>query len=127
MHFIGTVHTEWLRHEHADRRMELLADFAFVDTENYEWRAETGDVIDGASIPPFLWSVVGSPFIGDYRRASVVHDVACQRRTRPSRDVHRMFYEAMITDGVDEDTAKKFYTAVRLFGPKWDVAPDGRV
>lgn len=127
MHFIGEVRTEWLRHENDDRRMKLLEDFAFVDSENYEWRAPAGDSIDGASIPPFLWSIVGSPFVGDYRRATVLHDVACKRKLRTSRDAHRMFYEAMRVDGVDEDSAQKFYTAVRLFGPDWDLASDGTI
>ena len=38
-----------------------------------------------------------------------------------------MFYEAMRTDGVSEDQALEFYTAVRLFGPHWDVTPAGVV
>jgi hypothetical protein len=64
--------------------------------------------------------VVGTPFIGDYRRASVVHDVACERHEKTSRDAHRMFYEAMLTDGTSKPRALLFYTAVRLFGPQWD-------
>jgi hypothetical protein len=127
MHFVGSVRTEWLKHESEDRRMRLLEDFAFVDSLGFEWKAPAGDVVDGASVPSFLWSVVGSPFTGDYRRASVLHDVACQRKSRSSRDVHRMFYEAMVIDGVDKDTALKFYTSVRLFGPQWDVAQDGAI
>jgi hypothetical protein len=107
--------------------MKLLAAFVFVDQNGTRWEANIGDKIDGASIPPFLWSIVGSPYVGDYRRASVIHDVYCKSKTRPSKDVHRMFYEAMRADGVPEDQALEFYAAVRLFGGHWDVAADGTI
>jgi hypothetical protein len=81
--------------------------------------APAGAEVDGASIPAFLWSGVGSPFVGDYRRATVVHDVECERRQEPHRAVHRMFYEAMLCDGVEAHRAKTMYFAVRVFGPKW--------
>jgi hypothetical protein len=125
MHFEGEVHAEWLRHAGDDRRMRLLRPFVFVDDDGTRWIAEAGDQIDGASIPEFLWTVAGSPFIGDYRRATVIHDVACQKRLRPSKEVHRMFYFAMRCDSVPEDVAIKFYTAVRLFGPRWEIGPLG--
>jgi N-acetylmuramidase/Protein of unknown function (DUF1353) len=123
----GQVRTEWLVHDKADREMKLLEDFSFTDSEGYTWKANKGDKIDGASIPQFLWSFVGSPFVGDYRRASVVHDVACQRKEKTSRDAHRMFYEAMLADGFPEASAMDFYTAVRLFGPQWELNTKGQL
>jgi hypothetical protein len=119
--FEGDVVGLWLREaRRPDRNMRLTADFAFIDSRDVRWNAPANRVIDGASIPEFLWSsIFGTPFIGDYRRASVVHDVACDDRTRPHEEVHFMFYEAMICDGVSEEQAMLMYTAVRLFGPKW--------
>lgn len=118
--FEGEVRTEWLHHEGADRKMKLLEEFAFVDDNGVRWVAPVGSVVDGASIPEILWNAAtGTPFVGDYRRATVLHDVACQERTRTSADVHRMFFDAMITDGVAYLRATKMYTAVRLFGPHW--------
>lgn len=119
MKFIGEVETRWLRNGGADRDMELLSDFSFVDARGVRWDAPKGWKINGASIPPQLWSAVGSPFVGDYRRASVVHDVQCDLRERPHKEVHRMFYDAMICDGVAPFRARYMYQAVRLFGPKW--------
>jgi hypothetical protein len=120
-HFDGDVDTRWLVHGGADREMELLSEFAFVDSAGYRWAAHAGEKVDGASIPDQVWSaVVGTPFIGDYRRASVVHDVACERHEKTSREAHRMFYEAMLADGTEKGRALLFYTAVRLFGPQWD-------
>lgn len=124
--FIGEVRTEWLRHAGVDRKMKLVEDFAFIDDNNIRWDAPAGSIVDGASIPELLWSsLLGTPYVGDYRRATVLHDVACQERTRPHKDVHRMFYDAMRKDGVSEGKAQQMYTAVRLFGPKWTIMPAG--
>lgn len=118
--FLGEVVTEWLAPTYSeDREMMLTRRFVFVDSQGETWIASAGCTIDGASIPPELWSLVGSPFTGDYRRASVLHDVACQQQLKPARDVHRMFYEAMLCDGVEPDRALIMYAAVRLFGPSW--------
>lgn len=120
MPFIGEVETRWIVEEELDRRMELLAPFAFIDRQGRTWPAETGDIINGASLPEAIWSrLAGTPFVGDYRRASVVHDVACNKHIRTSREAHRMFYEAMLEDGVDNRRALLFYMAVRAFGPQW--------
>jgi hypothetical protein len=124
-YFEGDVRTLWLVEgevgdDGPDRRMQLLEDFAFVDPNGVRWLAPGGSRIDGASIPRALWSIAGDPFSGTYRRASVLHDVACDARTQPSKVVHRMFYDAMVADGTSESQAVEFYTAVRLFGPHWD-------
>lgn len=123
--FAGQVRTQWLCHAGDDREMELLEDFAFIDPNGVRWDAPAGRVVDGASIPRLLWTVTGSPFVGDFRRASVLHDVACQDRRQPHESVHRMFYDAMKQDGVSEIQAQQFYFAVRVFGPKWEVVVGG--
>ena len=124
--FEGQVDARWLRQAGDDRDMRLLNSFAFVDSRGVRWEAPAGRVINGASIPEILWSqVVGTPYIGDYRRASVLHDVACEEKTRPHEEVHRMFYDAMLCDGVSEERALLMYTAVRLFGPKWPARTAG--
>ena len=122
--FIGRVKTDWCDDDH--RRMKLLEPFAFEDPANVRWDAPAGAVVDGASIPRVLWTFVGSPFVGEYRRASVVHDVACDVRTREWQDVHRMFYYAMRTGGVGSFRAKWMYLAVRTWGPEWELRPDGK-
>jgi len=114
--FEGTVKTEWIDES---PKMRLLEDFTFVDAKGVKWSAPKGSIIDGASIPQVLWSVVGSPYTGKYRRASVVHDVACVKRDHSWQDVHRMFYEACLAGGVGGRDAKLMYGAVYHFGPKW--------
>ena len=78
-----------------------------------------GSVVDGASIPQVFWSLVGGPFEGEYRNASVVHDVACDRKSEPWEAVHLMFYNACRCGGVGEKKAKLLYWAVYLGGPRW--------
>jgi hypothetical protein len=116
--FVGRVVAEWVSDD--ARVMKLAEDFGFIDPQGKTWHAPAGLVTDGASIPQLLWSIAGSPFSGAYRRAAVLHDAAYRVRTDERKDCDRMFYDAMVADGVDEDTAVRFYTAVRLFGPKWE-------
>lgn len=120
--FIGRVRTDWCDDEH--RKMKLLEPFALEDPSQVRWDAPEGSVIDGASIPRVLWTFVGSPFVGKYRRASVVHDVACDVRTREWQVVHRMFFYAMRAGGVGSFRAKWLYLAVRTWGPEWELGPD---
>lgn len=115
--FIGTVSTSWA----ADgRHMRLLDSFTYVDPSGEDWIVPAGATVDGASIPRAAWSLIGGPFEGRYRNASVVHDWYCDVRTRPWRDVHRMFLNGMLAAGVDEPTARLMYFAVYAGGPRWD-------
>jgi len=118
MQFDNTVKAEWLPDD--PRQMRLLETINFVDSAGKIWTAPGDSIVDGASIPRFFWRVIGSPFVGLYRRASVIHDVYCVERSEPHETVHRMFYDAMIADGVDEKKAMTMYQAVAMFGPRWD-------
>lgn len=119
--FIGEVITIWCVEENSrDRKMQLREDFNYADPDNIMWNAPKQRFVDGASIPEFLWgSIIGSPFTGDFRRASVVHDIACQDKPLTSDDAHLMFYHAMRCDNTSSWLAKVMYAAVRLFGPQW--------
>lgn len=114
--FVGTVQSEWLED---GRSMRLLAPFAYIDPTGLEWHAHAGWIVDGASIPQFAWSLIGGPFEGKYRNASVIHDVACDQQARPWEAVHEAFYWAMRASGVDAVEAKILYAVVYHFGPRW--------
>src|SRR5262249_10840000 len=99
--FQGEVIAKWSRDPPLEaRNMSLMADFSYIEPTRPPtvWPAAKGRCIDGASIPEFLWSLVGSPFTGIYRRASVVHDIACQDKPLTSDRAHYMFYLAMRCD-----------------------------
>ena len=119
--FKGEVKTLWLKNPKADRKMQLLEDFSFIDSEGKTWTSVKGSIVDGASIPKYLWTIGGSPFSGNYRRASVIHDTECKLKERPHKDVHKVFYEMMLEDHVPKWKAKLMYNMVRTFGPKWKL------
>jgi hypothetical protein len=116
--FEGEVVARW---QDDGREMTLVEPFAYVDPRAARWEAAAGRVVNGASIPRAFWSFIGGPFTGEFRNASVVHDVACEDRDRPWRAVHRMFYEACRCGGVGAVRAKTMYYAVFHFGPRWHV------
>jgi hypothetical protein len=102
------------------RSMTLQAPFAFKDKGCTNWNVPKGAAVDGASIPRIFWSLIGGPWEGNYRNASVIHDWFCAVRTRPWKAVHRMFFDGMIASGVSPKTAKVMYLAVYYGGPRWD-------
>src|SRR5437762_10475235 len=101
------------------RRFSLLNDFNYIDPSERLWEAPSGLVVDGASIPMPFWSLIGGPFEGLYREASVIHDAACCAKIQPWQDVHHMFYNAMRCSGVSWAKGKIMFLAVWAFGPHW--------
>lgn len=120
--FSGNPKTEWLTSAAGpDRDMKLLEDFSYVDPSGRKWPAPKGSVINGASIPQALWSSIGSPYTGDYRCASIVHDVACDTPTVIRKEADTMFYNACITGGCSKGEAGILYIGVRV--GSWSVNP----
>ena len=114
--FKGSVVTRW---NDDGRNMTLLQPFEYIDPKGTRWPVPPGTVLDGASIPKLFWSIIGGPFEGRYRNASVIHDFFCQVRTRPFPAVHRVFYDAMLSSGLTDRTSWLMYKAVDQFGPRW--------
>lgn len=116
---------EWLTDGYGpDRNMQLLEDFIYTDPGNKDWKAGKGRIVNGASIPRALWITVGAPYVGDYRKASVVHDTACEDadRAHPGRGANwdrdrlaadRMFRLACLAGGCNPAQATIMYLGVR--------------
>jgi hypothetical protein len=117
--FEGNVVTKWITD---DLEMELVEPFNYIDANGKRWTAPSGSVINGASIPSVFWSVIGGPFEGRFRKASVLHDAACDTQTESWQDVHRMFYDACRCSRVGIGKAQTMYWAVYQFGPRWEPA-----
>jgi hypothetical protein len=100
--------------------MEVLYPFGFQEEDGLHWPVPPGTIVDGASIPQPLWSIIGGPFEGMYRDASVVHDYYCDVRSADWRAVHRVFYRGMLVSGVSMPRAKLLYAAVYFAGPRWN-------
>ena len=111
--------TRW---EPDGRNMTLISELRYTDPNGVVWIAPAGSVVDGASIPRSLWSIMGGPFEGKYRNASILHDVAYDEHNRPWQDCDRMFYSAMRCSGVNSVEAKTMYYALHKFGRHWKVS-----
>ena len=118
--FVGKVVVEWLDDPFVPK-MRLQEDFGFEDAAGKLWLAPQGQVLDGAALPPMFRTMIGTPFEGEYRRSSVVYDYYCHAMSEPWRAVHRMFYHAALTEGVDEGSAKLMYAAVYATGMRWET------
>ncbi|BBO04463.1 hypothetical protein SG09_38130 [Bradyrhizobium ottawaense] len=99
--------------------MLLLEPIGYIDPDGVEWAVPKGFATDGASIPQFLWSLIGGPFEGPYRAAAVIHDLYCVTKSHPYEQVHRTFYNASITAGESPRKAWVMYQGVLRFGPSW--------
>lgn len=101
------------------RSAHLLEPISFFEESGREWAVPKDAWLDGASIPRPFWSVIGGPFEGKYREASIVHDRYCDVNLRPWRETHRMFHAAMLCRGVSALKARIMFYAVYRFGPRW--------
>ena len=101
----------------AETNVILREPITFIDAKGERWPVPADFKTDCASVPRFAW-VAFPPFAGLYIKAAVVHDHYCVTRDRSWRSVHRMFYEAMLTAGVESHRAKTMYAAVYAFGPR---------
>lgn len=129
--------TEWVVEVGEDIHMALMRPFFYEDPHAHSWKAEAGYRTDGATIPRALWTVVGSPYTGNYRRAAIVHDVACDDAGNDSgrrRAADRMFYHACRAGGCGVRQSIILYLGVRIGGiwplvPQWSALaisePDG--
>ncbi len=114
--FNDRVESVWLPD---GRTMQLTKELTYTDSYGFKWIAPKFAKVDGASIPRFFWRIIGGPLTGKYRRASVIHDTYCKNKNIPHKHVHKMFREAMLSDGVIPAKANLMYCAVKWFGPKW--------
>jgi len=115
-YYSGYPETRW---DPDGRSMTLLNELRYTDPQGLVWVAPAGSKVDGASIPRSLWSLMGGPFEGKYRNASVLHDVSYDQKKRPPEDCDRMFYNAMRCSGVSALESKTMYYALLRFGHHW--------
>jgi len=118
--------------------LKALADdsLTFCDPDGNLWVAPHGTFTDGASVPRLALWLTDGKFEEEFLKAAVVHDAYCQKdnaeqcpeqyRTRPWRDVHRMFYRACLANGTPKLKAKIMFAAVWIGGPKWQLHEDDR-
>ena len=126
--FSGDPTTVWIADpSDDDRKMRLAEEFWFEDRGHKKWVTPAGYAVDGASIPRALWTLVGSPYTGRYRRASIVHDKACDDaigKPAERRAADRMFFEACRAGGCNPIQAAILYAGVRVGGMWSQLQPE---
>lgn len=104
---------------------DFKSSVGFRDANDVEWWAVAPFTCDGASIPYPLRVIFGHPFRSDYIRPAALHDwyyanwawqfsgpLAAKARLA----VDKMFYAALLEDGVHPVKAYLFYWGVRRGG-----------
>jgi len=108
-----------LKVELADKAQSFILTQALVyDDGAYQITVKEGFDFDGATIPSWLWSIIGSPIGELYSRGACLHDAlyASQGLKRAACD--DLFYKAIRADGTGFIRAKLMYRAVRLAGSR---------
>ena len=107
------------------RNARLITGISYTGKDEFHWIAPAGSMLDGASIPRAFWTLIGGPFEGKYRNASIIHDRYCVDHLRSWKDTARMFHDAMRCSGVPPVKAKIMFYAVYRFGPRWPDPLEG--
>ena len=71
---------------------------------------------DGASIPRFLWSIVGPRYSPDTFAAAFVHDALYASELLPRRQIDNAFRVVLRASGVSAVKSCAYWLAVRLCG-----------
>ena len=101
-------------------KYELLAHFEYhVGAENSDEiiKVPKGFVCDGATIPKFLWLVIGHP-MDAYAQAAFLHDYICKhlRDKYNRKQGEQIMLEAMKVLGISLWKRRIIYRGLRLFG-----------
>jgi hypothetical protein len=113
--FLNKVITAW----EGNRDMVLHSPFSYRDSNGKLWTAPARAKINGASIPRLLWVLVGPPYVGLYRQASVIHDHYCEARTETWQETHWVFYDGCLAAGMPRYKALLMYATLYVFGDTW--------
>lgn len=118
--FSGRVVLELVEEIGHDHMLRLLEDFAFRDERGREWRAPSGALLQGWTLPAEMLRLSRLPLESEFRKSAVLHDHFSQAKAGRWQDVHRMLYSASQTEGLAPTAAKMLYLAVYASGWRWE-------
>ena len=79
-------------------------------------KIHSGYCWNGASVPWFLWPIIGSPFDPPFMAPSLFHDRVYDTGELPRKKADLLFKKLLIHNGVSVDLAKQMYAGVRIGG-----------
>jgi hypothetical protein len=119
--------------------VRFLNDISFITMENcntrwkeglkeYRLLCREGFICNGSIVPKWLWSLFNYSPTGSFLMATLWHVFIYSTKGKvynfikgeydfvPRKSADKLFYCQLIRSGVNENTAKKLYYAVRIFG-----------
>ena len=90
----------------------------YIKDKVYEFNIKRFYCFDGATIPRFLWRVIGSNTDNAFLIGALIHDVLCENHHYINNDRNlssRLFRALLITGGVTKTKAQIMYLAVDNF------------
>lgn len=119
--FSGKLVLELLEEIGNNHQFRLLDDLAFVDERGKVWSAARDGIVDDEALPREFQTLPGVPYVGEYRKAAIIHSFHSRARTEPWKEVHRALYRASIAEGVGEMRARSLYAAVYAGAWRWEL------
>jgi len=94
---------------------EMLKPFQYNSKKYGVIKIPVGFLVNGASFPKAVYSIMGSPWGGKFAKPSVIHDFLYFKKTNRKRS-DLVFLEGMKVCKVPYWKRKVMYYALRLFG-----------
>ena len=94
----------------------LLLENIAVTVDNKLITAKAGFKFDGASIPKVFWSIIGSPYTGNYQVPALIHDLLYSTEYFDRKTCDEIFLKLMEMYGVNCLKRYTMYWAVRAGG-----------
>jgi hypothetical protein len=106
---------------------KLYNDFYFVINGHY-FVIKPGFWWDGASIPKFLWGIIGGPWQEDIAPGALIHDVLFGSQVLPRKTANRIMYEVNRLNGMSWTKNQTVYNGLRIGGWKaWQDKTDSQI
>lgn len=94
---------------------KLTETFHFVINGNY-FEILPGFWWDGASIPRFLWTLIGSPWEEDIAPGALIHDVLYGSQVFKRKISDEVMYHINVLNGMGKIKANSVYSGLRMGG-----------
>ena len=107
MPFLTRPHSDRINKDHFWQKQKwvLSGTLVYEDMHGKLWQVPSGFIHDYASIPRIFWPIL--PAHGNYDFPAILHDYTHD---------DKLFYEAMVDEGVERWVARIMYQAVALDG-----------
>ena len=109
---------EYISVKKIGKQSYLLLEDITVNSLGYEIKLLKGFDFDAASIPKIFWSIIGSPFTGNYTTPAAIHDGLYAGEVLDRKVCDDIFLDLMKQYKVSYVIRYAMYWAVRLGGAK---------